>query len=77
MPRPKFKVTSKRKPQTTEEKELVKAKKQQRAAKIKLNVAQKKLAKLANGSDDTEIKERATENLPETYSKKNEANSRK
>ena len=73
MPRPKFKVTSKRKPLTTEEKELVKAKKQQRAAKIKLNVAQKKLAKLANGSDDTEIKEKATESLPETYSKKNEA----
>ena len=73
LPRPKFKVTSKRKPLTTEEKELVKAKKQQRAAKIKLNVAQKKLAKLANGSDDTEIKEKATESLPETYSKKNEA----
>ena len=68
-PRPKLKATSKQKPLTKQEKELVKAKKQQRAAKIKLNFAQRKIANIANGSDDSEIKEKATESLPETYYK--------
>ena len=72
-PRPKLKATLKRKPLTKEERDIAKAKKQQRSAKIKLNIAQRKLAKIANVTEDNEIKEKATESLPETYYKQNEA----
>jgi len=71
-PRPKLKATLKRKPLTKEERDIAKAKKQQRSAKIKLNIAQRKLAKIANITEDNEIKEKATESLPETYYKQNE-----
>ena len=71
-PRPKLKATLKRKPLTKEERDIAKAKKQQRSAKIKLNIAQRKLAKIANVTEDNEIKEKATESLPETYYKQNE-----
>jgi hypothetical protein len=72
LPRPKLKATSKRKPLTKEERDIAKAKKQQRSAKIKLNIAQRKLAKIANVTEDDEIKEKATESLPETYYKQDE-----
>ena len=72
LPRPKLKATSKRKPLTKEERDIAKAKKQQRSAKIKLNIAQRKVAKTANVTEDDEIKEKATESLPETYYKQDE-----
>ena len=67
-PRPKLKATSKPKPLTKEEKELVKAKKQQRSARVRLNIAQRKIANIARSTEDNDIAEKATESLPETYS---------
>ena len=67
-PRPKLKATSKHKPLTKEEKELVKAKKQQRSARVRLNIAQRKIANIARSTEDNDIAEKATESLPETYS---------
>ena len=67
MPRPKLKATSKPKPLTKEEKDLVKAKKQQRSARVRLNIAQRKLAKIARSTEDNDIAEKATESLPEAY----------
>jgi hypothetical protein len=66
-PRPKLKATSKPKPLTKEEKDLVKAKKQQRSARVRLNIAQRKIAKIARSTEDNDIAEKATESLPETY----------
>ena len=66
-PRPKLKATSKPKPLTKEEKDLVKAKKQQRSARVRLNIAQRKLAKIARSTEDNDIAEKATESLPEAY----------
>ena len=67
LPRPKLKATSKPKPLTKEEKDLVKAKKQQRSARVRLNIAQRKLAKIARSTEDNDIAEKATESLPEAY----------
>ena len=67
MPRPKLKATSKPKPLTKEEKDLVKAKKQQRSARVRLNIAQRKIAKIARSTEDNDIAEKATESLPEAY----------
>ena len=66
-PRPKLKATSKPKPLTKEEKDLVKAKKQQRSARVRLNIAQRKLAKIARSTEDNDIAEKATESLPAAY----------
>lgn len=66
-PRPKLKATSKPKPLTKEEKELVKAKKQQRSARVRLNIAQRKIANIARSTEDNDIAEKAAESLPETY----------
>jgi len=67
LPRPKLKATSKPKPLTKEEKDLVKAKKQQRSARVRLNIAQRKIAKIARSTEDNDIAEKATESLPEAY----------
>ena len=67
MPRPKLKATSKPKPLTKEEKDLVKAKKQQRSARVRLNIAQRKIANIARSTEDNDIAEKATESLPEAY----------
>ena len=66
-PRPKLKVTSTPKPKTKEEKDLVKAKKAQRSARVRLNIAQRKIAKIARSTEDDDIAEKATESLPEAY----------
>lgn len=67
-PRPKLKATSKPKPLTKEEKELVKAKKQQRSARVRLNIAQRKIANIARSTENNDVAEKAAESLPETYS---------
>jgi hypothetical protein len=66
-PRPKLKATSTPKPKTKEEKDLVKAKKAQRSARVRLNIAQRKIAKIARSTEDNDIAEKATESLPEAY----------
>ena len=66
-PRPKLKATSTPKPRTKEEKDLVKAKKAQRSARVRLNIAQRKIAKIARSTEDDDIAEKATESLPEAY----------
>ena len=66
-PRPKLKATSTPKPKTKEEKDLVKAKKAQRSARVRLSIAQRKIAKIARSTEDDDIAEKATESLPEAY----------
>ena len=68
MPRPKLKGTSKPQPQTKEEKDLVKAKKAQKSARVRLSHAQRAIANIARNTEDDVIAEKATESLPETYS---------
>jgi len=68
LPRPKLKGTSKPQPQTKEEKDLVKAKKAQKSARVRLSHAQRAIANIARNTEDDVIAEKATESLPETYS---------
>ena len=56
-PKPRQKATLKQKPKSPEERKLVKAKKSQRAAKIKLRHAQRKIASLENTKETSYFEE--------------------